>query len=169
MKVAYLHGLESSINEQDPKIQFLRKEFQAAYTPQIDYRDPSTFSQVLAQIKQLQPNLIIGSSAGGYLGYLIGRATGIPTLLFNPAVVNQSFALHIPSHPTYPMHHTICLGTYDQVIPGAEIIHWLNHNATDPIFFREYSGGHQVPALIFVEQVTAVALSQNHTNLQNLV
>jgi predicted esterase YcpF (UPF0227 family) len=157
MKVAYLHGLESSINEQDPKIQFLRKEFHTAYTPSIDYSDPATFTQVLSQIRQLRPALIIGSSAGGYLAYLIGRATGIPTLLFNPAVVNRSFSLNTHITPTYPTHHTICLGSHDTVIPGVNIIDWLDHNSTDPRVVHQYNGGHQVPAQVFIEQVTALS------------
>jgi surfactin synthase thioesterase subunit len=153
MKVAYLHGLESSINEQDPKIQFLRKEFHTAYTPSIDYSDPATFTQVLSQIRQLRPTLLIGSSAGGYLAYLIGRATGIPTLLFNPAVVNRSFSLNTHITPTYPTHHTLWLGAQDTTIPGASIIDWLDHNSTDPRVVHQYPAGHRVPASTFISSI----------------
>ncbi len=153
MKVAYLHGFESSINEQDPKIQFLRKEFHTAYTPQIDYRDPSTYQTLLTAIQELQPQLIVGSSAGGYMAYLVGSALGIPTLLFNPAVVNAGFSQVVNPQPTKPTHHTLWLGAQDTTIPGADIIRWLDQHSTNPYVVHQYPDGHRVPTSTFISSI----------------
>jgi hypothetical protein len=153
MKIAYLHGLESQICEQDPKIQFLRTEFDTAYTPSIDYTDPTTFETLLTAIRELQPGLIVGSSMGGYLGYLIGSALGIPTLLFNPAVVHRSFNPVVHATPTKPTHHTLYLGDLDTTIPGHLIREWFALNSQQPPLIHSYPDGHRVPQTQFIQSI----------------
>ena len=90
MKIVYLHGLESSSRPSNPKIKWLKENFTQVYAPSMDYRNTQTFSKVLAEIKSINPDLIVGSSMGGYFGYLIGSTLNIPTCLFNPAVHSRS-------------------------------------------------------------------------------
>ncbi len=91
MKIAYLHGLESNIDQKDPKIKFLNKNFNKVYSPSINYRNDNTFNKLYKDIKSLNPDLIVGSSMGGYVSYLIGSKLSIPVLLFNPAMVGRAF------------------------------------------------------------------------------
>jgi uncharacterized protein len=91
MKVAYLHGLEATISESNPKIILMKNEFNEVYTPQINYMEDGIFDKLLNNIREFKCDLIIGSSMGGYFAYNIGSILKIPTLLFNPAVIDRSF------------------------------------------------------------------------------
>jgi predicted esterase YcpF (UPF0227 family) len=59
----------------------------------MDYRDPWLFDTVLKQIRERDIELLIGSSMGGYFAYCLSTMTGIPTVLFNPAVIGRSFPI----------------------------------------------------------------------------
>ena len=39
MKIVYLHGLESNIDQKDPKIIFLNNNFDEVFTPSINYKN----------------------------------------------------------------------------------------------------------------------------------
>ena len=92
MKVTYLHGLESK--QGGPKVDWLESHFEEVWAPGMNYREnPHLFEEILSQIEGT--DLIIGSSMGGWFAYLLGTRTGIPTILFNPAVVDRSIALDI--------------------------------------------------------------------------
>jgi len=62
-RIVYLHGLEST--QGGVKVSFLAEE-NFVYAPKMDYKDPTTFKKVLDKITKFKPNLIIGSSMGGY-------------------------------------------------------------------------------------------------------
>lgn len=67
MKIAYLHGLESTVEVNSPKIIFLKSISSSLYAPQINYRDPEQFNRIYQELQVLRPDVIIGSSMGGYL------------------------------------------------------------------------------------------------------
>jgi predicted esterase YcpF (UPF0227 family) len=156
MKIAYLHGLESKVNPADLKIKFLNSNFSQVYAPGINYRDPDTFLTLLTDISKMKPHLIVGSSIGGYIAYLIGESTGIPTLLFNPAVIGRSFEPQV--HPTTQTqtHHTIALGSHDNVINGKDITQWFKTHSPSKWSTQTYLGGHRVPLQVFTKQITDV-------------
>ena len=89
MKIAYLHGLESSIDTSSVKIRWLKENFDQIYTPTIKYHNKESFTSITTHIKKQNPDYIVGSSMGGYFAYLIGATLGIPTILFNPAVIGR--------------------------------------------------------------------------------
>ena len=62
-RIVYLHGLEST--QGGVKVSFLAEE-NFVYAPKMDYKDPTIFKKVLDKITKFKPNLIIGSSMGGY-------------------------------------------------------------------------------------------------------
>lgn len=90
MKIAYLHGLESSIDSSSLKIIWLNDNFSHVYTPSVNYHNTNSFTNILTQIKKHKPDYIVGSSMGGYFAYLIGATLEIPTILFNPAGGNST-------------------------------------------------------------------------------
>lgn len=163
MKAAYLHGLESMIRETDPKMILMRKEFSEVYAPQINYRDDNILSKLLEDINNLKPDLIIGSSMGGYAAYLIGSALNIPTLLFNPAVVSRSF------EPSGAMDrefvgtaNIVYLGDNDTVINGNMVRKYFHGQAKGTFSYHSYSGTHRVSIDAFtsgVEQAKSYQMS----------
>lgn len=152
MRIAYLHGLESQANPQDPKIQFLNQAATAVWAPQIDYRDPLVYNTLLEGITGFKPDLIIGSSMGGWMSYLIGNATGTQTLLFNPAVTCRSFSPPVTQTPTLTTHHTLMLGMQDNIIPSEQIIQWFAQQG-QPYQVNRYPNGHRVPDQVFCQSI----------------
>lgn len=169
MKIAYLHGLESSINQDDPKIQFLNKSFDEAYMPSINYRDDSTFDRLLKDIKRMQPDLIVGSSMGGYVSYLIGNKLSIPTLLFNPALVGRSFDPVVDDSGLKGTDHTILLGKNDKVISGREVKKFLREEGVGQFNYESYDGGHRVPADVFINEIKKrLGIKEIYTNMKHV-
>lgn len=83
MKIVYLHGLRSS--PKSKKVDFLRNLGHEVYNPTIDYQNSYVYFKIKKEIKKSNPDLIIGSSMGGYLGYYYAQTLDIRALLFNPA------------------------------------------------------------------------------------
>ena len=152
MKIAYLHGLESSIDQKDPKIIFLNKNFDKAYMPSINYRDDNTFDKLYKDIKSLNPDLIVGSSMGGYVSYLIGSKLSIPVLLFNPAVINRTFDPVVDDSDLKKTKIEIRFGKSDSVVSGREVRKYFKDNKVS-FNHAVYDGGHRVPADVFINSI----------------
>ena len=163
MKIAYLHGLESTINQKDPKIIFLNKNFDRVYSPTINYRNDNTFNKLYKDIKSLNPDLIVGSSMGGYVSYLIGSKLSIPVLLFNPAVADRAFDPVVDDSGLKKTKINIRFGKSDSVISGSAVRSFFKENGVS--FNHEtYSGGHRVPADIFIDSIKEVlGMDEVHT------
>ena len=163
MKIAYLHGLESTINQKDPKIIFLNKNFDRVYSPTINYRNDNTFNKLYKDIKSLNPDLIVGSSMGGYVSYLIGSKLSIPVLLFNPAVADRAFDPVVDDSGLKKTKINIRFGKSDSVISGSAVRSFFKENGVS--FNHEtYSGGHRVPVDIFIDSIKEVlGMDEVHT------
>jgi len=155
MKIAYLHGLESTIDQKDPKIIFLNKNFDSVYAPSINYQDDKTFNKLYKSIKSLNPDLIVGSSMGGYVSYLIGSKLSIPVLLFNPAMVGRTFDPVVDDSGLKKTKINIRFGKSDSVINGSAVRSFFKENG---ISFNHivYNGGHRVPTDVFIDSIKGV-------------
>lgn len=158
MKVAYLHGLESSARPTNPKIKWLNSHFDEVYAPQIDYKKEESFKTILNKIRTMKPDLIVGSSMGGYFSYIIGSTLKIKTCLFNPAVHNRSMEpnVEIPNKRS-GNQNTVYMGDKDRVIPGTGIRKYFNEKGVGTFNFKTYKGGHRVPYNVFVSSISEVA------------
>jgi hypothetical protein len=156
MKIAYLHGLESSIDEKDPKIIFLRNNFSEVYAPSIAYRNDNTFDNLFADIKRLKPDLIVGSSMGGYVSYIIGSKLGVETVLFNPAVETRTFNPVVDESGMKKSKHNVYLGKSDNVVSGKEVRSYFKKHAIGNFKYRAYDGGHRVPESTFINAIKLV-------------
>ncbi len=141
--IVYLHGLESG--QGGPKVSYL-SEKGMVYAPRMNYEtlDLKEFILTLGM-----PDLIIGSSMGGYVADVIGSRLGVDVLLFNPALHNRSIPVN---HEYYGNQYkrTIVLGTEDNVIdPETTKKLWSvygNHAEYD-----EVEGmGHRTPLDVFI-------------------
>ena len=142
-KIVYLHGLESEPG--GPKVSFLAEKG-TVYAPAMDYKtlDLDEFIYTLGM-----PDLIIGSSMGGYVADIIGSRLGVDVLLFNPALHNRG----IDSEYEYygeNYKRTIVLGTEDNVInPELTKKLWSIHG--NEAEYDEIEGmGHRTPLDVFI-------------------
>lgn len=156
MKIAYLHGLESSIDKKDPKIIFMNSAFDEVYAPSINYKDPSTFNKLFNDIKKLQPDLIVGSSMGGYVSYLIGSKLSIETILFNPAMIGRSFDPIVDNSSLRGSTHNIYSGKNDKVIDGEAVKKYFNEEGIGNFKYNYYNGEHRVPSDVFINAIKNV-------------
>lgn len=157
MKIAYLHGLESVISEQDPKIIWLKKTFDKVYYPQIDYRDDKTYGKLFNDIKKMKPDLLVGSSMGGYFSYIIGSTLRIETCLFNPAVHSRSLDPYVEIEENRPGNtNNIYLGDKDRVITGGGVKRYFKEEGVGSFKYKLYRGGHRVPEDVFIGAIAEV-------------
>ena len=152
-KVLYLHGLESK--QGGPKVDFLANEF-IVHAPAMDYRDPNLVVKLGHIILNLQPDIIIGSSMGGYIADILAQYYGKPAILFNPALHNRSFepAIEYPiegEQAELQEKKLVVLGKQDEVIPPYITKIMLEDNFNYKIVLEEM--GHQTPLNIFIDIV----------------
>ena len=142
-KILYLHGLESEPG--GPKVSFLANEGMV-YAPEMNYESLNLHEFILTL---WIPDLIVGSSMGGYVADVIGSRLGVDVLLFNPALHNREIAVN---HEYYnnPYKRTIVLGTEDNVInPELTKKLWSIHG--NEAEYDEIEGmGHRTPLDVFI-------------------
>ena len=146
-KIVYLHGLESEPG--GPKVSFLAEKG-TVYAPTMDYEtlDLHEFILTLGM-----PDLIIGSSMGGYIADIIGSILGVDVLLFNPALHSRSIDFDFDNDIPYGGENykrTIILGTEDDVI-NPKITKKLRPHFDNSAKFEEIEGmGHRTPLDVFI-------------------
>ena len=146
-KIVYLHGLESEPG--GPKVSFLAEKG-TVYAPTMDYEtlDLHEFILTLGM-----PDLIIGSSVGGYIADIIGSILGVDVLLFNPALHSRSIDFDFDNGIPYSgknYKRTIILGTEDDVI-DPKITKKLRPYFDNSAKFEEIEGmGHRTPLDVFI-------------------
>jgi pimeloyl-ACP methyl ester carboxylesterase len=151
-KILYLHGLESS-NVGD-KVDFL-KENSVVIAPSMDYSDPSLEEKLFYIVEKFQPDLIIGSSMGGYVGMLLANRYNIECILFNPAIHSRPMEPNLKSLQYDDIKHSfnplVILGMEDDVI-NPLISKEILDDALSYCNIEEVEGlGHRVPLDIFVD------------------
>ncbi len=142
-KILYLHGLES--NQGGSKVSFLASKGMV-YAPKINYKtlDLHEFIYTIGM-----PDLIIGSSMGGYVADVIGSRLGVDVLLFNPALHSREIAVnHEYYNNTYK--RTIILGTEDDVIDPELTKKLGSVCGYVPIFDEVKDMGHRTPLDVFI-------------------
>ena len=142
-KILYLHGLESEPG--GPKVSFLANEGMV-YAPEMNYESLNLHEFILTLGI---PDLIVGSSMGGYVADVIGSRLGVDVLLFNPALHSREIAVN---HEYYNNKYkrTIILGTEDDVIdPELTKKLWSIHG--NEAKYDEIEGmGHRTPLDVFI-------------------
>jgi predicted esterase YcpF (UPF0227 family) len=117
-KILYLHGLESK--QGGEKVGFLAGQA-CVYAPAMNYRKEDLHGKVHNIIMKFKPDLLIGSSMGGYVAHEFAKTFNLPAILLNPAIHSRSFEpdldTYILSYDTsFQEHQIVVLGTEDKVI-----------------------------------------------------
>ena len=85
MNILYIHGLNSFPHPERLKV--LEQKGHQVFALHLDYENELRTFEILKEYAiNHQIEFIVGSSAGGYIGYWLGQELTIPQLLFNPAV-----------------------------------------------------------------------------------
>ena len=146
-KIVYLHGLESEAG--GPKVSFLAEKG-TVYAPAMNYESLDLHEFILTLG---MPDLIIGSSVGGYVADIIGSILGVDVLLFNPALHSRSIDFDFDNDTPYGGENykrTIILGTEDDVI-NPKITKKLRPHFDNSAKFEEIEGmGHRTPLDVFI-------------------
>ena len=144
-KVVYLHGLESKQN--CLKVHYLRDIGFEVLNPKMDYKDPNCFDETQELIENFNPDLIIGSSMGGYFAWFMGKYFETPVLLLNPALHSRNFEPNIDILGDEDPLIYLIVGKNDNIINYEKTLNYLDENAN--CFFRPnyFKGkhGHRTP------------------------
>jgi predicted esterase YcpF (UPF0227 family) len=150
-RILYLHGLESG--NKGKKIDFL-KERAEVLAPKIDYLDEALEEKLMYMVEKFQPDFIIGSSMGGYVGSLLANYYGIQNLLYNPAIHSRSIEPKlnklIAEQPNYFIDFNIVFGKNDDVI-NPEVSKEILFESEAHFNFDEVDMGHRVDYGVFVD------------------
>jgi len=148
MTILYLHGLNSTnINERTEWL----SQFGKVIHPLMEYKNiPAAYQYLDRLVKKYKPQVIVGSSMGGFIAYHLGNYYGIPTILLNPALIMKLMVK--PNLKKYPVKnkHYIAIGIKDDVIPPYTTLALLKEDHVD-YYIKEYDRGHETPINDFIE------------------
>lgn len=85
LKIYYLHGFASRFDITSDKLKALAK-LGPVYGHDIDYTQASedVIEDSLDKLMQVNPDLLVGTSMGGWLAGILGAESGIPFVAINP-------------------------------------------------------------------------------------
>jgi len=90
MKILFLHGLES--NNKSSKVKCMLELGHEVLAPALNYFDnKNLYQETLDKLMKFEPDMIVGSSMGGYFAYHLGTHYETNLLLLNPALPYRSF------------------------------------------------------------------------------
>ena len=160
----YFHGLESS--QGGIKVQFLDQEVDFLEAPAMDYTKEGIFEEWLDYVKNEEPDLLIGSSMGGYFAMALATHTGIPVLVFNPAIHSRSIEIKGLESGTEKLTGLVVLGKKDEVINPGPTISMLQGTQNTLDINIEKEMGHRVPLDVFIDMYNKIAYNgeNRHTN-----
>jgi len=153
MNLLYIHGLDSS--PRPDKVAVLEGIANKVWAPQLNYRkNNQVFSELLPEAIRQNIDFIVGSSAGGFMGYWLSKHLNCQALLYNPALAFQSVIQQIiPAEEAHTYEKTcqIVLGQKDNVIPPQSTIDYLQKNDQPAHYQIEIIEdlGHQIDLDIF--------------------
>lgn len=153
MRVAFFHGLESQ--PKTDKNEYLSTKFEFVYDPPMNYRDPNLFNTVLQQVIDNKIDVLIGSSMGGHFAYQISTLTGIPALLFNPAVIGRGFDPVVKTG-SHKANLTVVLGKHDDVIDPIKSMMFFKDAGYGPKIINVEGNEHRTPINIFKKYVDKI-------------
>ena len=158
-KILYLHGLESP--QGGEKVDYLATK-SYVHAPSLDYTRNDIFSFLIKTIDEFQPDLIVGSSMGGYAAYVLGGLYQLPVLAFNPALHSRPFN---PNFPKFAISHipselTVVIGKQDNIIDGDRTLNYLKDHIQDKTVNYKIEHveemGHRIPLQVFTDMYNKI-------------
>ena len=152
--VIYFHGLESKPG--GIKVKFLNNTVDVVDSPAMDYSQIGIFDKWLAYVRTEQPDLIIGSSMGGYFALALASHTGIPVLIFNPAIHSRTFEVDGLKSGKVKIKGLVVLGADDDVIVPGKTHSMLKGSWNDLEIYIEKDMKHRIPLGVFIDMYNKI-------------
>lgn len=151
-KILYLHGLNSTLHPDRKAV--LSKFSTNIAAPDTDYEgNPNVLQEYVK--KYADAEVIVGSSAGGLLGYYLSSLLDIPALLFNPALPFRESIPNLPKIRSRKQLLQVVIGAQDDVVNPQKSFAILQadtvFNSSLEIHWKN-SMGHPLPIHIFEEE-----------------
>ena len=124
MKILFLHGLQS--NNKSSKVSHMTDEGHQVLAPNMNYFDnKQLYQETLEKLLEFEPELIVGSSMGGYFAYHLSTHFSTNLLLLNPALPKRSFDPPILPDGKEKSRIWAMVGKNDTDVPAKENIEIL--------------------------------------------
>jgi pimeloyl-ACP methyl ester carboxylesterase len=148
MTSLYIHGLNSTnVNLRTDWL----KQYGKVLHPLMAYHNlPLDYQYLDKLVQHYKPEVIVGSSMGGYMAFHLGQYHHIPTILLNPALIMTNIIKPDNRQMAGDTIHYISLGKNDEIIPPITTKLLLNQWQV-PHHIFEYEMGHETDFKIFKE------------------
>ena len=114
-KIFYLHGLEST--NESSKVDYMRSLGHHVHAEYMDYKNVlDLYAKTLNSIYDFKPDMLVGSSMGGYFAYHLGTHYKSNLLLLNPALPYRSFDPPILTDGSEKSRMWALIGKNDDVV-----------------------------------------------------
>lgn len=124
MKIVYIHGLDSKLS---PEKREILEKFGTVISPDINYyNNTKTIETILEKLEGEEPDVIIGSSMGGFATYYVSTVLKKPALMFNPALAERSVEQEVPEAKIEEKQlKQFLLGAIDDVVNPAKTLKFI--------------------------------------------
>ena len=151
--ILYLHGLNSTLH--DDRREALEEYGFNIFAPQLDYEnDPTVLDKLLTEYKNI--DFIIGSSAGGLVGYYLSGLLHVPALVFNPALPFVKDSMNLPDLSVRENFLLAVIGAKDEIVNPYKSFEILNNEKNSEDFIEIHwrkQMQHSLPINIFKEEI----------------
>jgi hypothetical protein len=149
-KILYLHGLESK--QGGTKVDFMSSN-NLVHAPSLDYKNEETYNSLLSIIQEIDFDLIVGSSMGGFMAMHLSTLVNVQTILFNPSLTPTKDKIYGGHHfykngDVISPNPIVAVGRYDKVINPFELKEYFVNQLKIKHFFM-LNIGHKVDLIHF--------------------
>jgi uncharacterized protein len=153
MNILYIHGLNSFPHPE--RLEVLQAKGHQTFALHLDYEnEPKTFEILKKYAIDHQIDFIVGSSAGGYIGYWLGQELTIPQLLFNPAVglrvIEEDAGYKIKENKN--LKSWVIIGKKDETVLPERSLKFFKNKSNVRIIVAQWLA-HQIDLQTFIEAV----------------
>lgn len=131
------------------------------YDPQIDYHETNIFQKLFLEIKRFEPNLLVGSSMGGFFAHEIAKILNIKAVLFNPALHSRSMdpdMNELISGKNRP-EMIFILGKTDEIINPNVTMKMIALKKHEHVTTKILAHGHGTPFEVFQNEINGFIVS----------
>lgn len=114
MKILYFHGFESSLPSS--KANWMGEQGHTVVSHPMNYEYENSFEIALKFTKSFNPDMIVGSSMGGYFAFRIGTHISTKLVLLNPALAKRTRDYNYPINGEFKPKIWALLGKNDEVV-----------------------------------------------------
>ena len=151
MRVLFFHGFESKLPSK--KAEWLKEMGHEVYALDMGYTRDDAFFKALACALEFKPELIVGSSMGGYFATRVGTHIETKLVLLNPALHSRSKDFDCGVDGDRVSRAWVLLGERDTIIDPEQSLDALNGMGAKITYG---SHAHRTPQEVFAQYMTSI-------------